>query len=357
MKRRISYLKLVLNNHAAINGLAGGLAFSVVAIWIPIKEGARFFIPGPLPWVFIGIPTAIAIWFFSGMLRSVVPCFRALRHGRCVEAIVLEQRTSPGGFFDRFGHTEYDFVYWMFDEPVRCVNRVVLEDKEKVAGAVVSAFVDVSNSTRAYLGFAFLKNFESGYVAKVSEGPSYRTPENDTPVASENRLGIVCLDRAFKGTMWDITFSNSTAIICGHTGEVVARIPLSMARERFQLPSFWQSVADFAIQLDDGVWRCFKPEKQLIRSTKDFLALALGARGAAELSRLRRRAIATSLIGLLVLVLGVSATIYAAVSAGDGKADQWEMYPGAALVVWGLALLYRGISTIKSVHSARRVCR
>src|SRR5262249_1399997 len=125
-----------------------------------------------------------------------------------------------------------------------------------------------------------------------------------------------CVDKNHKGEQWQLDLDGDKAVIRKPSGEIAGEFSPEAAIERFQMPSFSESIKYFGVQLGDQLWR-FDVAKSDLKKIRMFINRTIAAAGPQAVRAVRNKAIRDTLIGAGCIILGVFASLGSFLAAGN----------------------------------------
>ena len=164
------------------------------------------------------------------------------------------------------------------------------------------------------------------------------------------KLSLRCRDKR-QGDEWLLKLSDSGGQLVDAARTPQAAISHTEAEKRFVFPSFWQSIKDLGIVLDNGNTVWFAPETDHLDRIRDFLNGALARQGPKAIRALQRIAWFQVIAGAVLALIAIAGTVGALIVAFTSHAG--GRYAGAiGLLAFGGALFARGLAALGRARRA-----
>jgi hypothetical protein len=169
------------------------------------------------------------------------------------------------------------------------------------------------------------------------------------------RFSLYSMETGVREGKWHFHENGDGMDVLDAKGVRVCWFPFEAADDRFLLPSFWRSIKNIGVKLDDGSTVWFEKDRRTVARVKDFLDEAVVSRGPAAVQALWKKAWMYSFLGLGALISGCLAF---AVLKGVFAIERRGAYYGvAALVLYGIGQAAWGISNLFRAARLRRWLR
>jgi hypothetical protein len=150
-----------------------------------------------------------------------------------------------------------------------------------------------------------------------------------------------CVDKQRKGEVWTLELEDHKAVIRRPTGDVAGAFSPADAVERFQMPSFSESIKYFGVRLGDELHR-FDVAKSDLKQIKLFINRTIAAAGPEAVQAVRNKAIRDALIGAACIVAGIVLSLGSFLAVAD-KPEGGTYYVAYGLPLFGLIMVGKGI--------------
>ena len=162
------------------------------------------------------------------------------------------------------------------------------------------------------------------------------------------RLRLRCVDKDYRDELWTLKLLERRILLEDEDGEVMASFPRRRAEDVFTLPSFWKSVKNLGVQLDDGTVAWFEPSRKAVALIKEYRDDTLADQGPEAVARLRNRGLLELLAGVGLVIAAVVLTVWFVAERMDQGRGRW-----APIAVWVFAAMTLARGTYDLIRAGR----
>jgi hypothetical protein len=150
-----------------------------------------------------------------------------------------------------------------------------------------------------------------------------------------------CVDKKRKGEVWTLDLDDGKAVVRRPAGDPVGEFSPEEAVERFQMPSFSESIKYFGVLLGEEMHR-FDVAKSDLNQIRLFINRTIAAAGPEAVQAVRNKAIRDTLIGAGCIVVGVVLSLGSFLAAAN-KPEGGTYYIAYGLPFFGLIMVGKGV--------------
>jgi hypothetical protein len=150
-----------------------------------------------------------------------------------------------------------------------------------------------------------------------------------------------CVDKGHQGEMWTLDLEGEKAVVRNPAGNAAGEFAPEEAVQRFQMPSFSESIKYFGVKLDEKLWR-FDVAKNDLKQIKAFINRTIVSAGPEAMQAVRNRALRDTLLGVAGVVAGIGLTVASYLEAAN-KPEGGRYTITYGLVLVGFILVGKGI--------------
>jgi hypothetical protein len=168
------------------------------------------------------------------------------------------------------------------------------------------------------------------------------------------KVWLRCKDKRFPQGDWLLVLHAEGGTLTNSEDIVRANSPPEHAHERFQFPSFWESVTNLGVRTDKGELVSFVPDAAAVAQIKEYLQHALAAQGSDAVRGARTKGWWMIVGGLAVTVVALvvmAATMVLAFTNPEGG----YYFVTIGIVIAGVILLVRGVVVLNRANQAAQI--